>query len=189
MRRVLPALAAALLLAVSPGHAATVRVPVANVWAAPGPGHLPLDPHVWPTGEVTLSQRLALVGHMPTEVLYGEQVLVLAVRPGWTKIAVPDQPSPLDRRGYPGWVRSWQLGPAVAAPRVVTARSARLANGTEVGFGSQVPAGAVPAAATTRTRSSPPAVPCRSPTPGPATCCSTSTRSSATWRCTSAAAG
>jgi gamma-D-glutamyl-L-lysine dipeptidyl-peptidase len=150
LRRVLPALAAALLLGVAPGHAATVRVPVANVWAAPGAGHLPLDPHVWPTGEVTLSQRLSLVGHMPTEVLYGERVLVLAVRPGWTKIAVPDQPSPLDRRGYPGWVRSWQLGPAVAAPRVVTARSARLANGTEVGFGSQVPAGAVPAAATRR---------------------------------------
>jgi gamma-D-glutamyl-L-lysine dipeptidyl-peptidase len=147
---VLPALAAALLVAVTPGHAATVRVPVANVWASPGAGHLPLDPHVWPTDEVTVSQRLALVGHMPTEVLYGERVLVLAAQGGWTKIAVPDQPSPLDRRGYPGWVRSWQLGPPFAAPLVVTARAAKLANGTEVGFGSQVPAGAVPAAATRR---------------------------------------
>jgi len=145
---VLTALAAALLVAVAPGQPATVRVPVANVWAAPGAGHLPLDPHVWPTGDVSLSQRLALVGHMPTEVLYGERVLVLAVKPGWTKIAVPDQPSLLDRRGYPGWVRSWQLGLSFAAPLVVTARSARLANGTEVGFGSQVPRGAVPAAAT-----------------------------------------
>ena len=125
----LPALAAALVLAVSPGQAATVRVHVANVWEAPGAGHLPLDPHVWPTAAVSVSQRLALVGRMPTQVLYGERVRVIARRGGWTRIAVPDQPSPLDPRGYPGWVRSWQLGPAFAAPLVVTARSARLPNG------------------------------------------------------------
>jgi gamma-D-glutamyl-L-lysine dipeptidyl-peptidase len=145
---VLSALAVALLVAVTPGQAATVRVPVANVWEAPNAGHLPLDPAVWPTRAVTYAQRRALVGHMPTQVLYGERVLVLATRLGWTRIAVPDQPSPLDRRGYPGWVRTWQLGPAFGAPLVVTARSARLASGTVVGFGSQVPAGAVPQAAT-----------------------------------------
>jgi cell wall-associated NlpC family hydrolase len=142
------ALAAAVVLAVAPGTAATVRVPVANVWEAPNAGHLPLDPHVWPTPAVTVGERLALVGHMPTQVLYGERVVVLARRAGWARIVVPDQPSPLDRRGYPGWVRSWQLGPAFAAPLVVTARSARLPNGTEVGFGSQVPRGAVSATAT-----------------------------------------
>jgi len=145
---VLIALAAALALAAAPAQAATVRVPVANVWEAPNAGHLPLQPSVWPTAAVSYRQRLALVGHMPTQVLYGEQVLVLARRGGWTKIAVPDQPSPLDARGYPGWVRSWQLGPAFAAPRLVTARSARLANGMRVGFATQVPAGAVPASAT-----------------------------------------
>jgi cell wall-associated NlpC family hydrolase len=145
---VLTALAAALVLVVAPAQTATVRVPVANVWEAPNAGHLPLDPHVWPTSAVTYSERRALVGHMPTQVLYGETVRVLVRRPGWTKIAVPDQPSPLDARGYPGWVRSWQLGPAFAAPLVVTARTARLANGTEVGFGTNVPRGAVPAVAT-----------------------------------------
>ena len=142
------ALAAALALAAAPAQAATVRVPVANVWEAPNAGHLPLQPSLWPTAAVSYRQRLALVGHMPTQVLYGERVLVLARRGGWTKIAVPDQPSPLDARGYPGWVRSWQLGPAFAAPRLVTARSARLANGMRVGFATQVPAGAVPASAT-----------------------------------------
>ena len=141
------ALAAAVVLAV-PTQTATVRVAVANVWEAPDAGHLPLDPHVWPTPAVTLSQRLALVGHMPTQVLYGERVRVLARRAGWTKIAVPDQPSPLDARGYPGWVRSWQLGPAFAAPLVVTAKVTTLPNGTQIGFGSQVPPGVVPAAAT-----------------------------------------
>jgi cell wall-associated NlpC family hydrolase len=147
---VVAALAAALVLALAPAHASTVRVPVANVWEAPNAGHLPLDPHVWPTAAVTVAQRHALVGHMPTQVLYGERVIVVGRRGGWTKITVPDQPSPLDSRGYPGWVRSWQLGPAFAAPMVVTARSARLPNGTEVGFGSQVPAGAVPSVATRR---------------------------------------
>ena len=145
----LPSLVTALLLALTPAQTASVRVSVANVWAAPNAGHLPLDPHLWPTPAVSYSQRRALVGHMPTQVLYGESVRVLAKRGGWTQIAVPDQPSPLDARGYPGWVRSWQLGPAGTARTVlVTARTATLANGTEVGFATQVPAGAVPAAAT-----------------------------------------
>jgi gamma-D-glutamyl-L-lysine dipeptidyl-peptidase len=146
---VVGALAAALVFAAST-QTATVRVPVANVWEAPDAGRLPLDPHVWPTATVTLSQRLALVGHLPTQVLYGERVRVLARQGGWTRIAVPDQPSPLDPRGYPGWVRSWQLGPAFAAPLVVTTKVAKLPNGTQVGFGSQVPAGVLPAVATRR---------------------------------------
>jgi cell wall-associated NlpC family hydrolase len=142
------ALAAALALALAPGQTATVRVPVANVWAAPATATLPLDPHVWPTLRVSYAQRLALVGHMPTQVLYGEQVRVLARRGRWAEIAVPDQPSPLDPRGYPGWVLSAQLAPrAPAAQVLVTARSARLAGGTEVGFGSLVAPGSVPAAA------------------------------------------
>jgi cell wall-associated NlpC family hydrolase len=145
---VLSSLAAALVLAVTPTQTATVRVAVANVWEAPNAGHLPLDPHVWPTPQVTYAQRIALVGHMPTQVLYGETVRVIEKRAGWTHIAVPDQPSPLDARGYPGWVRSWQLGPASTATLVVTAKSAKLTNGTEVGFGSQVAAGALPATAT-----------------------------------------
>jgi hypothetical protein len=121
---------------------ATVRVPVANVWAQPGAGHLPLDPHVWPTPQVTYSQWLALVGRLPTQALYGERVLVLGKRGGWTHIAIPDQPSPLDRRGYPGWVLSWQLGRPLA-PRaqsvVVTARTTKLSNGTELSFGTRLP--------------------------------------------------
>ncbi len=128
---------------------AAVRVSVANVWEEPNAGHLPLDPRVWPTPSVTYSERIALVGHMPTQVLYGETVRVLGKRGGWTRIAVPDQPSPLDARGYPGWVRSWQLGPPAAGETaVVTARTATLANGTEVGFGAQVSVRVLPAAAT-----------------------------------------
>ena len=128
---------------------ATVRVPVANVWEAPAAGHLPLDPHVWPTPAISYEQRLALVGSMPTQVLYGETVQVLERRNGWTRIEVPDQPSPLGTHGYPGWILSWQLakGKTAGPSAIVTVRSVKLANGDEVGFGSQVPRDAVPAAA------------------------------------------
>jgi len=120
---------------------ATVAVAVANVWAAPGTATIPNDPYVWPTPRVSYEQRLGLVGHMPTQVLYGEQVVVLARRGAWTKIAVPDQPSPLDERGYPGWVLSWQLRPAPPGPSTVTVTvpRARLSTGTEVSFGTQLP--------------------------------------------------
>jgi cell wall-associated NlpC family hydrolase len=128
-------------------HAAVVAVAVANVWAAPGTATIPNDPHVWPTSAISYAQRLALVGHMPTQVLFGEHVLVLARRGAWTKVAVPDQPSPLDRRGYPGWVLSSQLRQtATAETEMVTAATARLANGMQVSFGTEVPQGAVPAA-------------------------------------------
>jgi hypothetical protein len=139
---VLTALAAAAVLALPSPQAATVRVPVANVWAKPGAGHLPLDPHVWPTPAVSYAQRLALVGHMPTQALYGERVLVLGKRGGWTHVAIPDQPSPLDRRGYPGWVLSWQLGkPLAPQPQsvVVTARTVRPSHGPELSFGTRLP--------------------------------------------------
>jgi cell wall-associated NlpC family hydrolase len=138
----------ALSLLLATTNVATVRVPVANVWEAPNAGHLPLDPHVWPTPALTTEERRALVGHMPTQVLYGETVRVLGKSGGWTHIAVPDQPSPLDRRGYPGWVRSWQLGPATASPLVVTARTAMLPNGAEIGLGSDVAPGVLPTSAT-----------------------------------------
>ena len=120
---------------------ATVAVAVANVWAVPGTATIPNDWRVWPTPAVTYEQRRALVGHMPTQVLFGEQVVVLARRGAWTKVAVPDQPSPLDPRGYPGWVHTWQLRDALPkAPVVtVTAPKAKLSTGAEVSFGTQLP--------------------------------------------------
>jgi cell wall-associated NlpC family hydrolase len=127
--------------------AAIVAVAVANVWAQPGTATIPNDPRVWPTPAITYGQRLALVGHMPTQVLFGERVLVLGHRGEWTHIAVPDQPSPLDRRGYPGWVLSSQLRTAGGHARaLVTVPKARLASGREVGLASEVDPASVPAA-------------------------------------------
>jgi hypothetical protein len=121
-------------------HVAWVAVAVANVWAAPGTATIPNDPHVWPTPTISYAQRLALVGHMPTQALYGERVLVLGHRGPWTNVAIPDQPSPLDRRGYPGWVRSSQLRSKSLETAVVTVPKTRV-GGLEVGFGSEVPPG------------------------------------------------
>ena len=107
----------------------------------PDAGRLPFDPNVWPTGAITYAHRLALVDHLATQALYGERVVVLGRRKGWTRIAVPDQPSPLDPRGYPGWVRSWQLGDDLGGGEqvTVTTRTATLANGTELSFGTRLP--------------------------------------------------
>jgi len=134
--------AAGALLLPAGAATATVRVSVANVWARPGTATLSRDPQIWPTAAVTYAQRLALVGHMPTQVLFGEQVVVLGRRGAWTHVAVPDQPSPLDRRGYPGWMLSSQLGPPLA-PRplsaTVTAVSARLSTGRRISFATRLP--------------------------------------------------
>ena len=120
---------------------ATVAVPVANVWQVPNTATIPNDYRVWPTPQVTYDQRIGLVGHMPTQVLYGERVVVLERSGAWSKVAVPDQPSPLDARGYPGWVLNWQLRPAGTAANMVTVTAPRtkLSTGADVSFGTQLP--------------------------------------------------
>jgi len=120
-------------------HAAWVAVAVANVWAQPGTATIPSDPNAF--AGLSYAQRIALVGHMPTQALYGERVLVLERKGSWVKVAIPDQPSPLDRRGYPGWVLGSQLRSTSPESAVVTAAAARV-GGLKVGFGSEVPPGA-----------------------------------------------
>ena len=109
---------------------------------SPGTATITNDHRVWPTAAITVEQRRALVGNMPTQVLFGERVLVLERQGAWTKIAVPDQPSPLDRRGYPGWVRELAAPPRRVRPRRPSrsrCRRAKLSNGREVSFGTQLP--------------------------------------------------
>src|SRR5262249_2783633 len=119
-------------------HAAWVAVAVANVWAQPGTATIPSDPNAF--AGLSYAQRRALVGHMPTQALYGERVLVLERRGAWVKVAIPDQPSPLDRRGYPGWLLASQLRAASPAAAVVTVRATRVGK-LEAGFGAEVPPG------------------------------------------------
>ena len=107
-------------------HPAWVAVAVANVWAQPGTATIPSDPNAF--AGLSYAQRIALVGHMPTQALYGERVLVLKRQGSWVKVAIPDQPSPLDRRGYPGWLLSSQLRATSPESSVVTAAATRVAD-------------------------------------------------------------
>jgi len=110
-------LAAAALLAPHPGQQATIDVSVATLWQAPGSARSidapslrnPVDLDAWNRNLASTAARAGLGGRVVTQALYGEQVEVLAVRGGWAKVAAGDQPTPLDRRGYPGWLPLRQL--------------------------------------------------------------------------------
>jgi cell wall-associated NlpC family hydrolase len=75
-------------------------------------------------------KRWLSLGHAQTQALYGTRVRVLATRGRWTKVAVPSQPSPKNRRGYPGWLPTRQLTaappPASGTTAVVARRTAWL---------------------------------------------------------------
>jgi len=64
---------------------------------------------------MSLAQKGGLVGRVETQALYGTPVVVTATSSGWSKVVVPSQPTPRDRRGYPGWIPTWQLTSRVPA--------------------------------------------------------------------------
>ena len=99
---------------------------------------------------MSLAQRGDLEGRADTQVLLGDRVLVLALTAGWAQVVVPDQPTPLDARGYPAWIPTAQLSavspPPAATVATVLATTAGLrplagsAGSTlEVTFGTRLP--------------------------------------------------
>jgi cell wall-associated NlpC family hydrolase len=73
-------------------------------------------------GAMTIAQRLALNGRVDSQLLLGEQVIVDRRQGTWAHVVVPDQPTPLDARGYPGWIPAAQLtsrAPATTTKDVV----------------------------------------------------------------------
>lgn len=98
------------------GRDAWVDVSVATLWRSPSSPRAvdqpalrdPADIRGW-LSSMTLTQRRGLVGRADTQALLGDRVVVVAVSGTWAKVVVPDQPTPLDRRGYPGWVPLAQL--------------------------------------------------------------------------------
>lgn len=147
------ALAAALLAVPGPGSAATVDVSVATLWRAPDRARAidapalsnPVDLGRWNRNLATTAARAGLGSRVVTQALYGERVRVLAVRGRWAKVVVPDQPTPIDRRGYPGWLPLAQLakGFGLAGPnRIVSTRTALLhlrARTLRVSYGTRLP--------------------------------------------------
>ena len=123
------------------GYLDGVRVPVANVWEAPNAGHLPLDPHVWPTPAVTYAQRhRARRPHADAGALRRARARARAPR----RLDARRRPRPAvaARRA-----RLSGLGALVAARRAAAstgrsrardrARPPGSRNGTEVGLGSR----------------------------------------------------
>lgn len=97
---------------------------------------------------MSVNDQAGLIDRTDSQMLLGDRVLVLATSGAWAKIVVPDQSTPLDSRGYPGWVPIAQLS-AVAPPTTqyvatVIASTAWLLHGgvqtIEVSFGTRLPA-------------------------------------------------
>lgn len=105
------------LAAPHPGQQATIDVSVATLWQTPKSARRidapalrnPVDLDAWNRNLASTATRAGLGGRVVTQALYGQKVTVLAVEDGWAKVAVPGQPSPLDRHGYPGWLPVRQL--------------------------------------------------------------------------------
>jgi cell wall-associated NlpC family hydrolase len=130
---------AAQTAAVSAGKAGDTRwidVSVATLWTEPGidrgvdaaASGNPAKPGRW-LRKMSLADRKWLYGHLETQALYGDRVILLGSAGAWSKIAVVDQPTPRNRAGYPGWVPTAQLTdqPPAVTDRVATVkrRSAR----------------------------------------------------------------
>jgi gamma-D-glutamyl-L-lysine dipeptidyl-peptidase len=95
-----------------------VNVPVANLWtsfesprpidenAISGAGNI----EAW-LEKMSYEHRLALCDNnlVQSQLLYGQEVLIIDETEGWAKVVVPDQPSGKDERGYPGWIPKVQL--------------------------------------------------------------------------------
>ena len=93
-----------------------VSVGVGTLWTRPGVmrtvDRLAISPpglvRTW-IAAMTVAQKQGLVGRIETQALYGTEVTVTSESKGWSHVVIPSQPTPRDRRGYPGWIPTWQL--------------------------------------------------------------------------------
>jgi gamma-D-glutamyl-L-lysine dipeptidyl-peptidase len=151
------------LSSATPASTRYVDVSVATVWASPRAPRMidrpalgnPVNMAAW--GRVlNTAARLGLDGKIETQALFGEPVRILAQRGSWTRVAVVDQPTPIDRIGYPGWVPTEQLTSSasfggrlagrVAVVAVPTARLRGAVRPLELSFGTRLPVLGVSAA-------------------------------------------
>lgn len=152
--------AASVVTAVPPvtvGRDAWVAVSVTTLWRTPTSARAvdrpalanPAGIRLW-LSRMTLTDRRALNGRADTQALLGDRVIVVGRSGSWVKVVVPDQPTPLDARGYPGWVPTAQLTglPPVVSGLVATvvARTTYLRTDnasatpvTEISFGTRLP--------------------------------------------------
>lgn len=98
-----------------------VKVPVANIWSAPDKPRildekeLAGDAKAW-TAAMSDQETIQLCDDsmIDTQVLFNDEVLVKETKGEWSKVIVLDQPTHKDPTGYPGWIKSDLLAPAIA---------------------------------------------------------------------------
>ena len=140
---------------VTAGEPAWVDVAVATGWRTPGAVRDvdapaledPVRIREWLAG-MSDEDIGGLIGAADSQLLLGDRVEVVAFEGGWAQVVVPDQPTPLDPRGYPLWIPMAQLTatPPLASTEVATVvtpttrlRSADGADVLEVSFGTRLP--------------------------------------------------
>ncbi|MHB8959569.1 MAG: C40 family peptidase [Candidatus Limnocylindrales bacterium] len=139
------------------GRVAYVSVTVATGWHSPSSPRSvdapalasPVRIRAWLSG-LSTDQQAGLIGRVDTQVLLGDDVLVTELTEDWARVVVPDQATPLDRRGYPVWIPRRQLS-AVAPAAPATAEVATIISPTawlesqqggqlaEASFGTRLP--------------------------------------------------
>lgn len=95
-----------------------VNVPVATLWTSHDSareidkdatsGNLNIEKWL---EKLTYEPRLQLCDDnlVQSQVLFGQEVMIIGETNEWANVVVPDQPSGKDRRGYPGWMPKNQL--------------------------------------------------------------------------------
>jgi len=95
---------------------ARIGVSVATLWTSPdaprtidaaGLGTA-ANPGRW-LRSLSTGERRGLNGRVESQALYGQPVEVIEQRDDWARVVLPDQPSPKDAVGYPGWIPLAQL--------------------------------------------------------------------------------
>ncbi len=104
-----------------------INVPVATLWTNPEaprevdePGiRNPVDLPAWLT-RLSYQTRLDLCEQnlVQSQLLYGEEVIVMEEKQDWLRVIIPTQPSKKDSRGYPGWIPACQAQPQPNARQV-----------------------------------------------------------------------
>lgn len=95
-----------------------VNVPVATVWTS----YNSAREFDWPAisnqadidgwlESLTFEARLGLCEQnlVQTQLLFGEEVIVIEEKENWVQVIIPDQPTSKNKNGYPGWVPTSQL--------------------------------------------------------------------------------
>lgn len=136
------------------GSPAYVAVAVATLWRSPGSPRAvdapalanPVRVRQWLAG-LSWNDQYGLIGRADSQVLLGDRVLVLSINGGWAQVVVPDQATPHDPRGYPGWLPVGQLSgeapPSAEEYATVITPTSWLSRGVaavlEVGLGTRLP--------------------------------------------------